>query len=241
MVSVTSTRRTSSSPSQSTSLPRNDERAFLSKWLKIWVGLLSVVTLVVVAYLTLITNSLADINGNLGVVSREVGASGANTLALPAHVDRINGSLTQIDTALQPIPDQAGAIVSTLESINGKLAQTDGSLKDTAGTLQTILSSAGNINTTLIDADEPADNLGVQDIHQRIARANGRNSPRVGTASAGGTPGSFGATPGNLADAQLDTRVIVGRLDAVNSSLTGVCSGLILSVTSILSGGACTS
>ena len=239
MVSVTSTRRTASAGPSAPAKPRDEERAFLSKWLKVWVGLLSVVTLVVVVYLTLITNSLSDINGNLGTVSREVGSAGANTVQLPNSVDRINASLTDIDAALKPITGQADTIVGALTSINGSLTDTDASLQNTASVLQTIMGGVDAISASLIDADEPADNLGVQDIHQRIARANGRNSPRVGTASAGGTPGPFGATPANLADAQLDTGVIVGRIDAINSSLTGVCGSLILGVTSILAGGSC--
>lgn len=239
MVSVTSARRTTSAPPSAAANPKNSERAFLSKWLKVWVGLLSVVTLVVVVYLTLITNSLADINANLGTVSREVGSAGANTVELPDQIDNINGSLTDIDAALKPITGQADAIVGALTSINASLTDTDGSLQNTASVLQTIMGNAESISTTLIDADEPGDNLGVQDIHQRIARVNGRNSPRVATASAGGTPGSFGATPGNLADAQLDTRVIVGRIDAINSSLTGVCRATILGITGILAGGGC--
>ncbi len=238
MVSVTSTRRATSAPSP-VSKPKNDERAFLSKWLRIWVGLLTVVTLVVVAYLTFITNSLANVNGNLGTVSREVGGAGANTVELPDHVDRINGSLSGIDAALKPIPGQAGAIVTALSSINDKLVQTDGSLQATAGALQSIMGSVGAVGDILVDADEPGDNLGVQDIHQRIARINGRNSAGVASASAGGTPGPFGPAAGNLADAQVDTRAIVGRLDTINSSLGGICRSTVLSVLRILTGGRC--
>jgi len=221
------------------STPRNDERAFLAKWLRIWVGLLSVVTLVVVAYLTFITNSLANVNGNLGTVSREVGGADVNTAELPDSIGRINGSLAQIDTALKPIPGQAGTIVGALSSINERLAVTDASLRDTAGVLQTIMATAGAISSTLVDADEPADNLGVQDIHQRIARLNGRNSPAVGSASAGGTPGSFGPTQGNLADAEADARVISGRLESVNGSLAGACNSTLISVLRLLGGGRC--
>ena len=84
-------------------------KAYLAKWMRIWVALLCVVTLVVVGYLTVITNSLANVNGNLGTVSREVGAVRAPTpSSLPSHVDTINASLGKIDAALKPIPDQAG-------------------------------------------------------------------------------------------------------------------------------------
>jgi hypothetical protein len=225
VVSVTSTRRTSSVAPRPAVSPQNAERAFLSKWLRIWVGLLTVVTLVVVVYLTFITNSLANINGNLGTVSREVAAAGTNVEPLTNHVDR------------KPIPGQAGQIVGALDSINGKLANTDASLQDTAAALQTVLGTVGQVNGVLIDANEPGDNLGVQDIHQRIARINGRNSPAVAGASAGGTPGPFGTTPGNLADARADAARITGQLDAVNGSLLGTCRGLVVGLLSGVLGG----
>ena len=239
MVSVTSTRRSTSVAPRPDAKPKFDERAHLAKWLRIWVGVLTVVTLVVVAYLTFITNSLANVNGNLGVVSRQVGGAGANTVELPSSVDRINDSLSKIDTTLKPIPGQAGVIVGALSSINDKLGQTDASLQSIAGTLQTVLGTAGAIGTTLVDADEPGDNLGVQDIHQRIARINGRNSSAVGTASAGGTPGPFGASPANLSTVEADARAIVGGLDAINTNLTGVCRSTVLSLLRVLGGGSC--
>ena len=237
MVSVTSTRRTTSTVPRPASKPQADERSYLSRWLRIWVGVLSVVTLVVVVYLTLITNSLANVNGNLGTVSREVAGAGSNTVDLPGNVDRINDSLAKIDTALKPIPGQAGVIVGALSSINDKLGQTDASLADTASVVQSVLSSVGQVSTVLIDADEPGDNLGVQDIHQRVARANGRNSPAQGTASAGGTPGPFGPTPGNLAAAEVDAKAISGGLESINGSLFGACRSLVISL--LASGGNC--
>ena len=242
VVSVTSTRRSTSAaprPAQKINT-RDSEKAYLAKWMRIWVALLCVVTLVVVGYLTFITNSLANVNGNLGTVSREVGSSGANTVSLPSHVDTINASLGKIDTALKPIPGQAGTIVGALSSINDKLSVTDGSLAEVASTLQTVLGTVGGVSDVLIDANEPADNLGVQDIHQRIARINGANSPAVRTASAGGTPGAFGASPANLSTVEADTTVIGGQITAINSRLVGVCSGLIVgllnTVSSLLGG-----
>jgi hypothetical protein len=220
VVSVTSTRRATSAAAPAPALKARDtESAYLAKWMRVWVGLLCAVTLVVVGYLTFITNSLADINGNLGTVSREVGGAGSNAAGLPTHVDTINSSLGQIDGALKPIPGQAETIVGALTSVNDKLSATDASLTDTVGALQNVLGSAGEISSVLIDADEPGDNLGVQDIHQRIARLNG--------ASAGGTPGPFGASPGNLTAARADTAVIVGQIQAINTHLHGVCSSLV--------------
>ena len=120
--------------------------------------------------------------------------------------------------------------------MNDKLGQTDASLVDTAGALQTVLGTVGGISDVLVDADEPGDNLGVQDIHQRIARINGANSPGVPGASAGGSPGPFGASAANLSTVRGDTTAIVGQIEAINSRLTGVCQGLVVSVLNTVTG-----
>jgi cell division protein FtsL len=206
--------------------PSNDQTTFLSRWLKVWVILLTVVTLVVVVYLVFITNSLANINGNLATADRAVGGAGGNVTSLPNQVDRINSALTGIDEALKPIPGQATEIVTVLTSVNDKLGSVDASLKDTSAVLSTVLGTVTNVSNTLIDADNPADRLGVQNIHHRVAGLNGRNSAAQGTATAGGTAGPF-ATGGNLSAAETDARAIVGSLDSINTHLTGVCTSVI--------------
>jgi len=196
--------------------PANDQTTFLSRWLKVWVILLTVVTLVVVVYLVIITNSLANINGNLATADRAVGGAGGNVTSLPNQVDRINGALTGIDDALKPIPGQAGEIVTVLTSVNDKLTSVDAALKDISGTLVTVLGSANAISTALIDADDPPDRLGVQNIHRRVAGLNGA-----------GNAGPH-ATGGNLSAAEADARVIANSLTAINQSLTGVCQSTVL-------------
>ena len=216
--------------------PAGDQTTFLSRWLKVWVILLTVVTLVVVVYLVIITNSLANINGNLATADRAVSGAGADVTSLPNQVDRINGALTGIDEALKPIPGQAGEIVTVLTSINDKLTNVDGALQTIAGTLVTVLNSANSISTTLIDADDPGDRLGVQNIHHRVAGINGRGSPaRVG---GGGGAGPF-ATGGNLSAAEADAQAIAEALPPINSSLTGVCNSPVLQVTGLLGGSGC--
>ncbi len=226
MTSTMAARR-SRSASAPAPRPANDQTTFLSRWLRVWVILLTVVTLVVVVYLVLITNSLANINGNLATADRAVGGAGGNVTSLPNQVDRINGALTGIDDALKPIPGQAGEIVTALSSINDKLTQVDASLQTISGTLVTVLSSANSVSAVLIDADDPGDQLGVQNIHHRVAGLNGRPSPGVGSATNGGSAGPFG-TPNSLGAAEADTTVIVGALDSINSNLRGICNSTLV-------------
>ena len=155
----------------------DDQTTFLSRWLKVWVILLTVVTLVVVGYLIVITNSLASINGNLATAQRAVVGAGGNVVTLPNQVDRINGALSGIDPALKPIPGQADEIIAALTSINSKLTNTDASLKDTSAILQTVLGTVNTVSTSLIDANDPPDRLGVQNIHHRVAAINGVGGP----------------------------------------------------------------
>lgn len=173
-----------------------NETRFLSRWLKVWIALLTVVTLVVVVYLIAITNSLASINGNLATADEAVTGAGGDTLTLPDQVQGINTSLAGIDPALQPVPGQADQIISLLGSIDSKLADTDASLIDTSGSLidtssqlvdtsgvlESVLGDAGAIRGTLTAADNPngdcavdsctPDKDGVQNIHQRVQIAN---------------------------------------------------------------------
>jgi hypothetical protein len=204
----------------------DDQATFLSRWLKVWVILLTVVTLVVVGYLIVITNSLASINGNLGTAERAVVGAGQDVVTLPNQVDRINGALSGIDPALKPIPGQAQQIIDSLTSINSKLTNTDASLKDTSAILVNALGTANNISGLLIDANDPADRLGVQNIHRRVAAINGVGGPRQGTANGGGTCGEFCSNQ-NLTTAQQDTRDISRVVNSgVAPHVSAICKGL---------------
>ncbi len=204
----------------------DDQTTFLSRWLKVWVILLTVVILVVVGYLIVITNSLASINGNLATAQRAVVGAGGNVVTLPNQVDRINGALAGIDPALKPIPGQADEIIAALSSINSKLTNTDSSLKDTSAILQTVLGTVNNISGTLIDANDPPDRLGVQNIHRRVAAINGANSPRQGSANGGGSCGEF-CQPNNLTTAEADARDINRVVQTgVVPHAAAICRGL---------------
>ncbi len=213
----------------------DDQSTFLSRWLKVWVILLTVVTLVVVVYLIIITNTLASINGNLATADRAVTGAGGNVQTLPAQVDRINGALAAIDPALKPIPGQANEIIAALTSINDKLTNTDSSLKDTESVLVTAFGSVNNIRDLLIDADDPPDRLGVQNIHRRVASVNGQNSPHIGIAAGGGGCGEF-CQGENLTTAEADAANILAGLISVNGHLDSICNS---ALGSIAEGGNC--
>ena len=204
----------------------DDQTTFLSRWLKVWVILLTVVILVVVGYLIVITSSLASINGNLATAQRAVVGAGGNVVTLPNQVDRINGALAGIDPALKPIPGQADEIIAALTSINSKLTNTDASLKDTSAILVTVLGTVNNVSGLLIDANDPGDRLGVQNIHHRVAAINGAGSPRQGTAREGGACGPF-CQPNNLTTAEADARDINRVVQTgVVPHATAICRGL---------------
>ena len=197
-----------------------DEAQFLKRWLGVWVVLLSVVTLVAVTFLIFITNNLAAINADLAVADEAVSGAGGDVVTLPEAVDTVNASLGGIDPNLLPIPGQADSIIASLRSIDSKLTNVDSSLKDTGPTLKTVLGQTTSIEGVLIDADDPADKLGVQNIHQRVAFLNGV-----------GNTGSFGVNKDPLNASEADTTNIVAQLREINKHLTNICrSGVVTTI-----------
>lgn len=190
----------------------SDEAQFLRRWLGVWVVLLTVVTLVAVMFLIFITNNLAAINADLAVADDAVTGAGGDVVSLPEAVDTVNASLGGIDPNLAPIPGQADQIIASLRSIESRLVNVDNSLKDTNPTLKTVLGQTGSIESVLIDADDPGDRLGVQNIHQRVAFLNGT-----------GNTGPFGVNPDNIRAAQGDTDDILANLVDVNRHLNSIC------------------
>jgi hypothetical protein len=226
-------------PTELRSAPRvrqgDDQATFLSRWLRVWVILLTVVVLVVVVYLIIITNTLASINGNLATADRAVTGAGGNTETLPAQVDRINGALAAIDPALKPIPGQADQIIANLTSINNTLTTVDGSLKDTSSVLVTVLGQVNSVRDLLIDADDPPDRLGVQNIHRRVGAINGRSSPAQGVAAGGGGCGEF-CQAETLHSAEADAANILAGLVSINGHLNSICNS---TVATAVTGGNC--
>ena len=206
-----------------------DQARFIARWLKVWVALLTVVTLVVVVFLIFITNSLASINGNLPTANDAVTGAGGDGNTLPDQLQNVNASLTGIDPALKPIPGQADQIIAALTSIDSKLRTTDGSLSTIDSNLTTVLGQASSIRGLLVDADDPPDRLGVQNIHQRVAVANGVGTPGPGRGAAAGPgqgTGPFGANPNSLSAAKADAGNILAGLLDTNRNLTSACNKL---------------
>lgn len=179
----------------------------------VWVVLLTVVTVVVVVFLMVITSSLASITGGLETTDQALVGAGGDVRDLPDQIDAINASLEGIDPALQPIPAQTEAIIAALASIDTKLKRTDGSLKDTSAMLRGILGQANDIRGMLVDADDPPDKLGVQNIHQRVAHANGI-----------GNQGFMGTNPHSLSAAKADAANILAGLVDTNMHLKSICN-----------------
>ena len=197
-----------------------DEAQFLKRWLGVWVVLLTVVTLVAVTFLIFITNNLAAINADLAVADEAVSGAGGDVVTLPEAVDTVNASLGGIDPNLLPIPGQADSIIASLRSIDSKLTNVDSSLKDTGPTLKSVLGQTGQVEAVLIDADDPPDKLGVQNIHQRVAFLNGV-----------GNTGSFGVNKDPLSASEADTSNILAQLREVNKHLTSICkNGIVATI-----------
>lgn len=230
-----------------------DQSRFIARWLKVWVALLAVVTLVVVVYLIAITNSLASINGNLATADDAVTGAGGDVKTLPDQVETVNASLAGIDPALQPIPGQANDIISNLTSINGKLVEVNSSLIDTDGSLKDTNAKLVDIDSSLIDTTGLVGNIlgETTAINGELVSANAPNGEceaerdpgPVNVGAAGCDPAKdgvqnihqrVGIANGDLDPALADANSIVASLGSDNSgvvgSLTGICDSLVAGV-----------
>lgn len=112
-----------------------DRFAYLKRWLRVWIALLVVATLVIVGYLILIAISLSEVNANIAAADRAVRAVRANVSILPGQVNTVNSHLAGIDQNLDEVPERVKDVNGSLTTVRNSLSVTDTSLADTAGTL----------------------------------------------------------------------------------------------------------
>ncbi|MDP8975091.1 MAG: hypothetical protein M3N28_01735 [Actinomycetota bacterium] len=187
-----------------------DLGGFVSKWIKIWVAFIGVVTIVAVIYLVAIVRTLSSINGNLAVAQNAVVDVGGETKTLPKQVDSVNTSLAGIDEDVKPIQRNTQRIIASLTSIRGKLTNVDSRLVNIDSTLRGVLGGAGDIQRTLVAAQR-IDSEGTNLIFRQV----------------GGRAGSL--QPASTVNFQLDrirddAANAIGQLQRTNGQLNRICA-----------------
>lgn len=165
-------------------------------WMWTWVIIGILVVLVVIAFLLGIISALTSIDDALAEADEAVSSIHGDVRGqpegldeefavedpqpLPDNIANINSNLTAIDGELAAIPGQADDIIAALSDIRGTLSSIDSSLAGTSGTLQgtdaslaDTLGIAESIRVSLNDTQSNPDNLGTDDIWQRVDVANG--------------------------------------------------------------------
>lgn len=123
--------------------------SYLSKWLYVWIVLLSVAALVVVAFLIVIYGALHKVGSNVAVADKAVGAVRGNVSILPGQVHTVNSHLSAINENLKDVPARVGQINDSLGQVDTNLAGPQRSLADTAGVLHTTRRSLDSTNGAL--------------------------------------------------------------------------------------------
>ncbi|MGH9071272.1 MAG: hypothetical protein ACRDX8_08960 [Acidimicrobiales bacterium] len=185
---------------------------------------------------------ISSVNGSLSSIATALSPITGDATKIISNLTSIEGNLTTTSASLVNTSGVLSGVSGTLVGISGTLNTVSGSLVNTSGVLTTVLGLAGSIHTTLVNANAvngncnapetfsqynppagatsagsfscAANQLGVQNIHQRVAIAD--NVLNV---------------------AQTDLTDISGNLTKVNSSLVSACNGLTVSVLKIVSGG----
>jgi ABC-type transporter Mla subunit MlaD len=129
--------------------PARREQAHLTGWMWTWIGLGTIVALVVVAFLIPVVLNLRSIDAGLAQARRQVTGIRVDVKPLPAYVADINQSLAGVSQALDPLPGQLDKTVGYLGSVRDSLTGIDGSLGQTSGTLNGISGSLGDTATAL--------------------------------------------------------------------------------------------
>lgn len=147
--------------------------ATAARWIKVWTGILVIATVLVCLFLVGIIIGLRAIDRSLATTTPAVDTIRGSTDPLTAHIENINGFLTDIDTNLKPIPGQADKIIGLLTSIDGKVANVDSSLVNTSSILITGLANLKTEDDLLEEGDDAGrDNRGVKVIIQQANTVN---------------------------------------------------------------------
>jgi len=190
--------------------PGGDLGGFVSKWIKIWVAFIGVVTIVAVIYLVLIVRTLSNINGNLAVAQNAVVDVGGETKTLPKQVGNVNMSLAGIDEDVKPIQGNTQKIRMSLQSIQAKLTNVDGRLVNIDSTLKGVQGGAGDIQRTLVAAQR-VDSEGTNLIFRQVGG-------RAGSLGEGATVNS------QLPRIQADAANAIRQLQGINNQLDRICA-----------------
>ena len=147
--------------------------ATAARWIKVWTALLVAATIIVCLFLVGIIIGLRAIDRSLATTTPAVDTIRGSTDPLTAHIENINGFLTDIDANLKPIPGQADNIIGLLTSIDGKVASVTSSLANTSGILITGLANLKTEDDLLEEGDDAGrDNRGVKVIIQQANTIN---------------------------------------------------------------------
>lgn len=210
-----------SPPPQSYGAPPRQEfdmSLFLSRWLKVWVALITVILVVVIVYLWFITGSLASINTQLGPTERNVAGAGSDVRRLPDQVQSINRSLQSIDPSLRPINGKLDEIIGALTPIDGRLKTTASSLSDTASMLRTTVGTAQGIRNTVASAQGASPGAAGTELIWRQVGGRAGDSPSIGVPGSGTQSANQVLAGGVRSDAQ---NIVVG-LDRANEHLEAI-------------------
>ncbi|CAN5745963.1 hypothetical protein BH20ACT1_BH20ACT1_10110 [soil metagenome] len=146
-------------------------------------------------------DQVESVNASLGGIDPALQPITGQADQIVSNLTSINGKLVDVNSSLIDTD-------SSLKDTNGKLVSIDSSLKDTTGLLQSVKGLTADIDATLFSANNPNGNCtpgsgvdpgainsvdnacefpakdGVQNIHQRVAIANGDLDPALADANA---------------------------------------------------------
>ncbi|MFI5626429.1 hypothetical protein ACIA03_23420 [Nocardioides sp. NPDC051685] len=206
-----------------------DREDYVRRWVNTWVALGAGIVAVICAYLLIISNSLADIDDNMGVAQRAVTDSEGNLTTLPGQLHALNQNLADVSDAVEPLPGHAADIRTDLASIQQDAGTTSGSLDRTATRLTTVSKNlkgtSGTLDPVAKRLNETSALLATTlastgDIEKNLRAIYG-SSDQTGTRRLGrqinAVTTSIDGTHASLTD-------VLTLIDLVNGHLYGVCT-----------------